>query len=147
MKVEALRVVIDTNVWISAALTPDGAPSKVVRRVLEQGVAVFSAATFAELDARLWKPKFDRYLSMDLRRRLLHDIDAAAFWVEVSPAMAARAYCRDVEDDKFIHTALAAQSPWLVTGDRDLLDVPPITGLRILTPAEALELPEFNAGR
>lgn len=147
MKAESLRVVIDSNVWISAALSLDGAPAKLVRRVLEQGVVVFSPATFAELETRLWKPKFDRYLSMELRRRLLHDIDAAAFWVDVPPAIAALSYCRDVDDDKFIHTALAAQSPWLVTGDRDLLDVPAVPGLRILTPAAALDLAEFVAGR
>ncbi len=146
MKAESLRVVIDSNVWISATLSPVGAPAKVVRRVLEYGLAVFSPATFAELETRLWKPKFDRYLSMELRRRLLHDIDAAAFWVDVSPAIAAQSYCRDVDDDKFIHTALAAQAPWLVSGDRDLLDVPAIPGLRILTPAEATLLPEFAAG-
>jgi putative PIN family toxin of toxin-antitoxin system len=146
MKVESLRVVIDSNVWISAALSPDGAPAKVVRRVLEYGLAVFSPATFAELETRLWKPKFDRYLSMELRRRLLHDIDAAAFWVDVPPAIAVQSYCRDVDDDKFIHTALAAQAPWLVTGDRDLLDVAAIPGLRIPTPAETILLPEFAAG-
>lgn len=39
---------------------------------------VFSAATFAELEARLWKPKFDRYLSMEIRRAILHDVNAAA---------------------------------------------------------------------
>jgi putative PIN family toxin of toxin-antitoxin system len=145
MKVESLRVVIDSNVWISAALSPDGAPAKVVRRVLEYGLAVFSPATFAELETRLWKPKFDRYLSMELRRRLLHDINAAAFWVDVPPVVASLSYCRDADDDKFIHTALAAQSPWLVTGDRDLLDVPAISGLRILVPGEAILLPEFSA--
>jgi putative PIN family toxin of toxin-antitoxin system len=145
MKAEPLRVVIDSNVWISAALAQDGAPARLVRRVLEQGVAAFSPATFAELETRLWKPKFDRYLSMELRRRLLHDIDAAAFWVEVPPAIAAQSHCRDTDDDKFIHTALAAQSPWLVTGDRDLLDMPAISGLRILAPSEAILLPEFAA--
>ncbi len=93
------------------------------------------------------EPKFDRYLSMELRRRLLHDIDATAFWVDVPPAIAALSYCRDADDDKFIHTALAAQTPWLVTGDKDLLDVPAIPGLRILPPAAALDLPEFVAGR
>jgi len=141
-----MRVVIDSNVWISAALSQDGTPAGLVRWVLAYGVAVFSTATFAELETRMWKPKFDRYLSTQLRRRLLHDINASAYWVEVSPDIAAKTYFRDTDDDKFIHTALAAQSPWLVTGDRDLLDVPAIPGLRILTAAEAILLPEFAAG-
>ncbi len=53
------QVVIDTNVWLSAALSLTGAPAQVVRRVLASGVPVFSDATFAELQARIGKPKFD----------------------------------------------------------------------------------------
>ena len=45
------RVVIDSNVWLSAALSPAGTPSQVLRRVLAYGVPVFSAPTFAELEA------------------------------------------------------------------------------------------------
>ena len=38
--------------------------------MLSNGIPVFSAATFAELETRLWKPKFDRYLSMESRRAI-----------------------------------------------------------------------------
>ena len=34
--------------------------------------------------------------------------------------------------------SLAAQAPWLVTGDDDLLSVPAIDGLSIVTPAQGL---------
>ena len=37
------RVVIDTNVWLSAALSPAGAPARVVMRVLSSGVAILFA--------------------------------------------------------------------------------------------------------
>ena len=43
------RVVLDTKVWLSAALSPQGAPAQVVRAVLLQGLTVFSDATYAEL--------------------------------------------------------------------------------------------------
>jgi predicted nucleic acid-binding protein len=45
-----------------------------------------------------------------------------------------------VDGDNFIHIALAAQAPLLITGDADLLDVPEIAGLRIVAPARALKL-------
>ena len=77
------RVVIDSNVWISAALSSSGAPAQVVARVLARGTPVFSPETLAELESRLWRPKFDRYLSMDVRRRILHDANAASHWVEL----------------------------------------------------------------
>lgn len=93
------RVVIDTNVWISAALGGRGAPGLVVRKVLSEGIPVLSAENFAELEARFWRPKFDKYLSMDLRKRILHDLDAAAHWVRIPPGLANRAWCRDADPD------------------------------------------------
>lgn len=139
------RVVVDTNVWISAALSQQGAPARLVRQVLEQGWPVLSPSTFSELEARLWHAKFDRYISMELRQRILHDLSAAAFWVDIPADLAARRWCRDSDDDKFIQTALAADAVWLVTGDQDLLAVPPMPGLHILAPDAALRRARFGA--
>lgn len=135
----ARRVVIDTNVWISAFLLKSSIPAELVRQVLAQGQPVFSPATFAELNERLWRPKFDRYLNMEDRKQLLHDADAVAHWVAVTPAIGAQAFSRDADDDKFIHAALAAGATLLVTGDDDLLCLNPPGDLRILTPRAALE--------
>lgn len=148
MKVETIqprqnRVVIDTNVWLSAALSQAGAPAQVVKRVLAQGVPLFSNATFAEFKTRLWKPKFDRYLSMATRQGILHDALALAHWVDISEDIAAQRICRDGEDDKFIHTALAASAMWLVTGDQDLLVLRSAMDLRIVAPAEVLTMKDF----
>jgi uncharacterized protein len=139
MKAErSRRVVLDTNVWLSAALSPTGAPAQVVRNVLLHGLAVFSEATFAELETRIWKPKFDRYISLEARNRILRDARAAALWVEIAPELAQQRWSRDADHDVFIQTALAANASWLVTGDADLLSVPAMDRLRIVTPAQGL---------
>ena len=127
--------VIDTNVLISAALSARGAPARLVQLVLDRGVLVFSGPTFEELKTRLYRPKFDTYISLELREAVLHDLSAAARWVEIGePAR----YCRDRGDDMFIETALAARAGIVVSGDQDLLQAPPIQGLRILNPQQAL---------
>lgn len=137
-----LQVVLDTNVLISAALSGQGAPAQLLRRVLQDHRLVFSQPTFDELHTRLYRPKFDRYLTLELRQRLLHDFNACAQWVELAPHPS---YCRDPDDDKFIATALQSQADWLVSGDKDLLDAAPLPGLRVLTPAQALELLSASA--
>lgn len=81
---------------------------------------------------------------MESRKQLLHDIDAVAMWVDVPAAMAGETFCRDDDgdDDKFIHAALAAHAPWLITGDKDLLALAPTLAareLRIISPALALK--------
>lgn len=148
MRVETVRprqnrVAIDTNVWLSAALSPAGASAQVVRRVLSSGVPIFSEATFAELQARIWKPKFDRYLSIAARQGILHDARALGHWVDIPAAIGSRRFSRDGDDDKFIHTALAGDALWLVSGDQDLLVIRADLGVRIVAPADALLVPDF----
>ena len=116
-----MHIVIDTNVLISAALSPDGPPTRLLAKVLSDHCVMFTTATFAELESRLWKPKFDRYINIEERKAVLHDISAAAIWVEVPQSIADVAYSRDADDDMFIHAALAAEGELLITGDQDLL--------------------------
>ena len=132
----SLKLVVDTNVLISAALSAQGAPAQLMRRVLDQHTLVFSQPTFDELQTRLHRPKFDRYITLEQRHRLLHDFNACAHWVELGPYSV---YCRDPDDDKFIATALQAQAHWLVSGDRDLLEAGPQPNLLVLSPTHALE--------
>lgn len=134
-----LLVVVDTNVWISGVLTRSGVPARLVRQVVAERRPVFSPETFAELNQRLWLPKFDRYVSLEDRRRLLKEIDAVATWVEISPELARRTFSRDPKDDVFIRTALAAGASHLISGDDDLLCLDPLGELRILTPLQALD--------
>lgn len=132
-------VVIDTNVWISGVLIRSGIPAQLIRQVVRLGRPVFAPETFAELKQRLWLPKFDRYVSMEDRRRLLQDIDAAAIWIDIPPQIAEQTFCRDADDDKFIHAAIAAGASRLISGDDDLLCLHPLDTLHILTPRQALE--------
>jgi putative PIN family toxin of toxin-antitoxin system len=75
--------VLDTNVLISAALSSKGAPHALVQHVLRNGRLIFSSATFEELRSRIYRPKFDVYLSLEMREALLHDFQSIARWVEL----------------------------------------------------------------
>lgn len=130
-----LKLVIDTNILISAALSSQGAPAKLVQAALAHHSLVFSQVTFDELRTRLYRPKFDRYISLEFRESLLHDFNAAAHWVDIGePAVD----CRDRDDDKFIETALKAQARYLISGDNDLLEAAPLPVLQIISAAQAL---------
>lgn len=136
MKADA--IVVDTNVLISAALSPNSTPARLVALILDNYRLVFSEQTFAELESRLWRAKFDRYLPQETRRQLLHDFAAVSDWFAIGADRAS--YCRDSDDDKFIHLAQAARAHWLISGDKDLLDLSAVDDLRILSPADALGL-------
>ena len=127
--------VLDTNALISAALSNKGAPHALVQHILSNGCLVFSSTTFEELRSRLYRPKFDIYLSLDMREGLLHDFSASAKWVEPDVVLP---YSRDPSDDVFIATALKAGLDFLVSGDKDLLEAPIPQGMQALTPVQAL---------
>jgi putative PIN family toxin of toxin-antitoxin system len=134
---KAERVVVDTNVLISALLQPSGRTGEVLEAIRAAGGALlFSDETFEELASRLMRPKFDRYVDDATRRRFLADLAGVAGWVAVTGVVRA---CRDPEDDKFLETALNGEADCIVSGDADLLVLDPFKGVRILTPWQFLE--------
>lgn len=136
MKVD--RLVLDTNVLISAALSSGGVPALLLDDLQRtRAVLVFSEPTMSELTTRLLRAKFDRYVDRDTRLRFLAEIDAVAEFVGVSGAPMG---CRDRSDDLFLETALAADCRLIVSGDQDLLTLHPWRGIQILRPVQALEV-------
>jgi len=135
MKVD--RLVVDTNVLISAVLSPVGSPARVLDQLQRtRTVLVFSEPTMTELATRLLLPKFDRYVDRDTRIRFLAEIDAVAEFVGITGAPMGS---RDRADDPFLETALTADCQAIISGDQDLLTLDPWQGIRILSPAQALE--------
>ncbi len=133
------KVVVDTNVLLSATFSPQGTPAKLLDWILMEGRLVFTEVTFSELETRLWKPKFDRYLTIEQRQRLLREFNASACWVEVPSIIKEKTFSRDQDDDAFIHAAMAAEISRIISGDDDLLSLHPINTLHIVSPRAALD--------
>ena len=132
----AERVVVDTNVLISAALRPVGTPRAVVNTIrAARGVLLFSNETLQELHGRLFRPKFDRYVSRAVRSVFLVQLMGVS---ERASITGAKLGCGDPQDDKFLETAMVGEADCLITGDRHLLEMTPFRGISILTPAAFL---------
>jgi uncharacterized protein len=87
----------------------------------------------------IFRPKFDRFVSVERRQKILDIVIFAA--ERVAPDEAVRE-CRDPEDDKYLALAFAGRADVLVSSDvRDLLSMPPWRGIQILPPAGFLALP------
>jgi len=129
--------VVDTNVLISAALSEGAPPARVTLWVIAHARLIFTEQSFEDLRTRLWRPKFDRYLTME-RRQQLHDFSAIADWVDIAD-VATPVASRDPNDDMFVRAAIAGSVLWLVSGDRDLLDLPALEMVTIISPAAMIE--------
>lgn len=127
--------VLDTNTLISRLLVPKGLAAQAVDRALETGILLVSEATLGELVEVLNRPKFDPYISHEARRRFIALLGGVSRLVPVVRPIQA---CRDPKDDKFLDVALSGGAAAILTGDRDLLDLDPFHGVRILSPAAFL---------
>jgi len=136
-KKEIIRVVLDTNVLISALLFT-GESSRVFQLWQDRKIIpVICPETFAELRAVLRYPKFnlaDPEISDIIQSEILPYFDVIDLVQEI------RNVCRDPQDDKFIACAISAGVDYLVTGDRDLADMKRYKNVRIITVGEFLIL-------
>ena len=135
-----IRVVLDANVLVSAALARDpAAPSVRAFDALLDGriEAVGCPALLGEVAAVLGRERLRRYLSIEETRRMVADL-AGVMTLAADPSPPYPALCRDPADDYLVALARAAVVDALVTGDRDLLEVDDI-GVAVITPREFVE--------
>ena len=129
------RVVFDTNVLISGALSTTSTPALALEHAISNGQLLASTATLRELMEKLLSAKFDPYVSRDRRDALLLRLAPLIEIVEVVQTIRAS---RDPKDDKFLEVAVNGRADVVVSGDRDLLALNPFRGVAILTPAAYL---------
>lgn len=131
------KFVVDTNVIISAALSPNGASFKVLEFLIAESSLLFSDQTYAELVHQFSRSKFDKWVSADTRLQILESVKACADWTKIAGELS---ICRDPKDDKFLETAFAGRAEVIITGDQDLLVLHPFENIPILTPKAWLDV-------
>jgi len=126
-----MRLVVDTNVFVSAALKSASFPAGVVRWVDRHGGLLKSEATERQLLDVLQRP----YIAAHVQAPYLENVSrllAAAELVSVTERIAA---CRDPTDDKFLELAVNGKADLIVSGDADLLVLNPFRDIPVVAPA------------
>lgn len=130
-----MRVVIDTNVWISRLLLVDSVAARAVDKALEEFEVVVSEASVDEPARVLSREKFGRYVSVRDREefigRLLKVTTMVAVLSDISD-------CRDPKDNRFLALALDSESNFIISGDADLLTLNPWRRIEIVSPGAFL---------
>ncbi len=132
-----MRVVLDTNVLVSAFAFPGSKPDQVLALVRRGALQLFvSPFILSELD-RVLRLKF-RFRGRQAAERVAFIRSVATV---VRPTETVAVVAAKEEDNRILECALAAAADFLVTGDRaHLLPLRSFRGTRIVTPAEMLEL-------
>lgn len=134
-----MRVVIDSVVVVRAIINPDG-PSGRLARHADDFVAVMSAETARELIDVVQRPGLQARLHRAGRQPALVQVMRLIQSAEIVDAPSIRAVSRDPDDDKLFAAAVAGRADYIVSEDRDVLDIGEYEGVRTVTVREFLAL-------
>lgn len=127
-----MRAVLDTNVIISATLVANGNEDRILR-AWRGGLfeLVLSPPILDEMGRALFYDKLRkaRWMTEDEIVLLLQALAQESMLV---PGRVRVEVCRDPEDNKFLEAAIEARARYVVTGDKDLLNLKAYRGIRIV---------------
>lgn len=132
MTSKSVRVIFDTNVWISFLI---GKRLSSIKEYISDGSIkiIITEQLIAELKIVTRREKLKKYFPRKGVDELIQLFDAIAIRVEIIPKYS---ICRDLKDNFLFDLIYYSQAEFLVTGDKDLLVHDPFETARILTPAD-----------
>jgi putative PIN family toxin of toxin-antitoxin system len=116
-----VRVVLDTNVLLSALISPGSVPNLIYRAWEEDRFdLVTSEWQLGELRRATRYPKLRRYVKPHEAGTMVRGIRRGALVLERLPTVA---LASDPDDNPLLASALAGEADYLITGDVDLLSL------------------------
>ena len=135
MQNKVSRIIIDTNLWISFLITKDF--TKLDEIIFSRhGILVFSQELLDEFLAVARRPKFRRFFSASDIEEILETIDEYADFVKVQTKIEV---CRDPKDNFLLSLSVDGNADFLLTGDKDLLDLTKFGETTIVTISDFLQ--------
>ena len=131
-----MKIVLDTNVLVSAFLKPGSGPARILRLVIQGHDIdiVVNESNLLEYFEVLTRPKFA------LDHNLVHFIlETLRFKGIKAPALARSFNLPHSADEPFLEAALATNADALVTGNKKHFPKKACRGQKVLSPKEFLQ--------
>lgn len=126
-----MRIVIDTNV-VASAIFFGGRPRELLELLMRRELDAYISEEILEEYQDTMEYLRNKYPAKKVNIPLAH-ITAACKMIE--PKTSVRV-CRDPDDDMFIACAVDSRSLYIVSGDKDLLEVGQYGDVQIVTVAD-----------
>jgi uncharacterized protein len=135
MQKKVSRVIIDTNLWIRFLITKDF--TKLDEIIFSRhSILVFSQELLDEFLEVAKRPRFRRFFSASDIEEILETIEEYADFVKVQTKIEV---CRDPKDNFLLSLSVDSNAGFLLTGDKDLLDLKKFGETTIITISEFLQ--------
>jgi len=133
----AIEIVLDTNVLISSLLFKGELAGVVDLWKKGRIIPIFSRDTFDEFKTVLEYPK----VSLTTQEmKVIIEEEVLPFFEVIEVTDKIKGVCRDADYDKFIACAVSASADFIVTGDKDLLDMGRYKSVKIVSAFEFLRI-------
>lgn len=139
MQQDKPKVVLDTNVVISAAISTDGSPAKVFELLLRDRIKNYASKNIIdEVKDVFNRPFFKENLSDEFRSFLIRNFVEKSIMVVLSSSE--KIVEKDPKDDKFVHCAIRSKASFIISGDSHLQDLKEHRNIKVLSPKEFLDI-------
>jgi putative PIN family toxin of toxin-antitoxin system len=131
-----LRVVVDTNIWVSTFIKPDGYYASLLQEIIKKGELFTAEEILAEAREVVLRPHIkDKYhLSESSIDRAI--TEARGFTTLITDLPDLDVIVEDPDDNIILACALKAQADYLLSYDPHLTDLGEYQGIQILTPKQ-----------
>ncbi len=132
------KVVLDTNVVISATISPDGTPAKVVELLFTEAIENYtSEEIIKEIIDVFERPKISHVVDTQHKKFTIEQFIRHS--IKIKPGTKISAIEKDSSDNKFLEVALEAQASYIISGDMHLKSLKQFRNVKIVSPREFLE--------
>jgi len=119
-----MLVVIDTNIWVSARIKPNGNAGLVINQWEHGNLDVaFSLELLQEFKQVFCYPKLQKYIKISQTELDEYVSKLELYSTLVSLDGVNPIVPRDSNDNKVLATFIVAKADWLIIGDNDLLEL------------------------
>ena len=136
MSKKSERVIIDTNLWISFLISKNYSQLDDII-FTRKSTLIFSEELLDEFLTVIKRPKFRRFFSQQDTENLIETIQEYALFFNVTSEVF---LCRDVKDNFLLSLSKDSKADYLITGDKDLLELVEFESTKIITISEFISL-------
>ena len=141
------RIVIDTNILVSAILTPKGNPAKILKLILEGNLYLIISPAILEETRQVFS--YPRLVKLLKKNKITLDevygfLDKLSRIAVITPGQLNIDVIQDdPSDNKILACGQEGEADFIISGDHHLTDLKTFQGIKIVNPAAFLKIADL----
>lgn len=135
------KIVIDTNLFISAVLSAKGKPAQILDLVKEEKLELFISKPILQEIEKVFSYHHIKKIHNLNQSEINNILDDIIKFAKFTPnELSIKAIKDDSNDDKFLECAIEAKADFIISGDHHLTNLKIFQEIKIVTPTEFIKL-------